>query len=627
MLRPPQFKTSCKTEIHPKHDHNCLNIITNQKKMADKDASGNRIQRNKDESVKDWIARLEAAKFEKKLAEYSGWPTHRREGEISTKPGAAAVRESGETSSDDAADSVVMPLRESKTASASGSQGNDTAEDLLSTFKSRKGPADRQSGATRPLVSKNTDKGQEKQSLKQRSSKANPKPSSDEFVGFGHEEAAQSQRAPVAPKASSAQAQNRIQPDPARRASGHDALSTQRKVSGSTTRPNQNSATEETANTVGKAAQNTSTPKNAHGKRPSVSEADANGRSMDFGSLPKIQKKVSVASPQSPSGGGASDDGGIVAGSEERPPKWYKIMSMPNNRNPNDSGVSILLERLKAAIGRGVVDVVRDMLHELPFQKVGKDVLKRNRMLDNERGLPQLFDSKYMQGRTWPYDIKADAKELYLRWCRQDFEVDLLRGLVLRSNAKRDGGDRNNDKIDPNYTSRLDFHAFGANDLSNGQWFPTQLPTVRDGAHGATQGGISGKTGEGAYSCIMTGQSGYPDQDDGDEVLYCGTDSDDGTITERTQMLIDNMNNNNPARFIRKSTLKSQWAPEVGYRYDGLYSVKSVEKLNTKDSPQLARHRFRLERCPGQDPIRGTGAEKRPTQQEIDRYKQDKRFR
>ena len=126
----------------------------------------------------------------------------------------------------------------------------------------------------------------------------------------------------------------------------------------------------------------------------------------------------------------------------------------------------------------------------------------------------------------------------------------------------------------------------------------------------------------------MTAQSGYPDEDNGHEVQYCGTDSENGLPSERTQMLLDNIKSRNPVRFIRKSTLKSEWAPQVGYRYDGLYDVKSFEILVAPDQPKAARHRFRLVRREGQDPIRGgSGAAARPTEQEVHRYKQDKRFR
>ena len=346
----------------------------------------------------------------------------------------------------------------------------------------------------------------------------------------------------------------------------------------------------------------------------------------NLASIGKIQKRSSVASPQSPERMDESS-GGILAGLEERPPKWYTDTATSTKRRPEDSDVSTIMERLRDAIRARSHDAVREHLHKLPFKYVNAPLLKTKRMLHNDGWLAQLFDTNLPGRHNWPYDIRSDAEELYVKWCRGVFDYTLLRGIIAgKPTAKSAGGDRNSDKLDPNYAGKVDFKAFGNNDLKNGQWFPTQLCTLRDGAHGASQGGVSGKLGEGAYCCIMTGDSHYPDEDNGDEVLYCGVDSDNGTVTRQTQMLLDSMTNKKPIRFIRKYSLKSNWAPELGFRYDGLYMVKSVEHMNEK--PILARHRFHLVRCPGQDPIRGgSGPERRPTQEEVDTWRQDKHFR
>lgn len=418
-----------------------------------------------------------------------------------------------------------------------------------------------------------------------------------------------------------------------------------RTTSNGASHSNQKSAVKTVANTKQKATVNASTPEpvqvaakdsarrasistgssSAIGKRP----ADTNP-SMSLSTLPRVSRKTTVASPQSPDRADSAElsDSGIVASTEERPPKWYKEQARSTSRNPDEANVLTLLQRLNTAIGKHDIDNVRDILHKLPFEQVNQSLLKGTRMLNNDAGLCLLFDTR--NGcQPWPYDISADASELYAKWARRVFEVDLLRGIQLQSKAtKRDGGDRNNDRIIPGYAGKVDFRAWGNNGLSNGQWFPTQLTTVRDGAHGATQGGISGKLGEGAYSCIVTGhQSGYPDEDYGDVIKYCGTDSTNGTITDRTQMLIDSLNNEKPVRLIRKYTVGTPLAPEVGYRYDGLYAVESFEKLIVSDNPKAQRHRFRMVRCGGQDPIRGGGPEARPTEQEIARYRADKHFR
>ena len=78
--------------------------------------------------------------------------------------------------------------------------------------------------------------------------------------------------------------------------------------------------------------------------------------------------------------------------------------------------------------------------------------------------------------------------------------------------------------------------------------------------------------------------------------------------------------NNESVRLIRSHNAHSTYAPEYGFRYDGLYDVTEVEIMDPKSSIRQ-RHRFKLVRVAGQDPIRGgKGPEKRPTKQEIDEY-------
>lgn len=351
---------------------------------------------------------------------------------------------------------------------------------------------------------------------------------------------------------------------------------------------------------------------------------------INMSQLPKIMKKTSVSSPQSPDRASSGDDG-IEATDEQHPPKWYVDLKAPQGRKALGVGAGALplLEGLQGDIRKGNINSVRDRLHHCPFVLVNESLLKKTHMLD-AAGLPAVFDGTNPATRQlWPYDVCADAKELYNKWCRKIFEIDLLRGIDLTGkSSKREGGKKGGDSLIPGYAGQVKAQVFGENGLSNGQWFPLQLTTIRDGAHGHTQAGVSGKRGEGAYSCIMAGDSGYPDIDNGDEVRYCGTDSSDGNPTHSTQMLIDSMNNGRPVRFIRRANLHSDWAPTVGYRYDGLYDIKDFEVLKVTGNPQAARHRFQLVRCEGQDPIRGgKGPEARPTEQEIKRYREDKRFR
>ena len=48
---------------------------------------------------------------------------------------------------------------------------------------------------------------------------------------------------------------------------------------------------------------------------------------------------------------------------------------------------------------------------------------------------------------------------------------------------------------------------FGHNGLAVGQWWPYRICALRDGAYGATQGGIAGSAKSGAYSVVVSGES------------------------------------------------------------------------------------------------------------------------
>lgn len=81
-----------------------------------------------------------------------------------------------------------------------------------------------------------------------------------------------------------------------------------------------------------------------------------------------------------------------------------------------------------------------------------------------------------------------------------------------------------------------------------------------------------------------------------------------------------------PIRLIRSHNADSKFKPKYGFRYDGLYNVAEVERIDPEDSVRQ-RHRFKLERVAGQDPIRGGDVpEARPTEQERGEYEKHQRL-
>jgi hypothetical protein len=312
-------------------------------------------------------------------------------------------------------------------------------------------------------------------------------------------------------------------------------------------------------------------------------------------------------------------------------PKWYtdignsrfEMKELAKKRTP----ALTALESLKNCIGRceehikssnpahkmklrQLLEELRGHVHKAEFLPgVNKFVVKKVRILTAESGLPRIFREE----AGFPSDLRADSYQLYSRWMKQDFSLDIYRGIV-----RVKGQDRSNDRFDPTYI-RTSAKSYGANGLVLGQWWPSQLCTLRDGAHGVTQGGIFGENGKGAYSIVLSGGGGYHDQDDGDTIEYSGTESKNEKLTDATQQMITSSKLGNEIRVLRSYNLpsKNPYRPEVGFRYDGLYKVKHAQLIDEKKQM----YRFKMERCPGQEPIRYENAAKRPTREEVDEFK------
>ena len=400
--------------------------------------------------------------------------------------------ESGEVT-ESSADSITVPIR-----SGDPSQSTPDASDILAAFKPRK-----------------------EREPKKKPVAINEKPIEDEFVGFGNESSSQAN-----PRQS--------QKERPKLDTTADSIKISRKTHSGTSPKSSGASTAPKVSVKALAASS---------KRPAAEAAFTDERRISLSALPKIQKRTSVASPQSPD---RVEGERLPSDGERRPPRWYEeTKASLGTRNRNDAGIDVLLSSLRSQASSArnskapqhnqqsqkVFTEVRHKLHTIVFEDVNAQVLKRNRMLHTEAGLPQIFDERYSDGVTWPFDIRADAKELYTKWSRKDFGTDIMRGIKLAINGN--GGD----SIDPAYWKNVvPAKKHGNNGLVNGQWWPFQICALRDGGHGVSQGGIYGASGEGAYSCIMSGGEDsqrlkYPDEDHGDVVLYCGTDSDNGEPT------------------------------------------------------------------------------------------------
>ncbi|KAI1510885.1 SAD/SRA domain containing protein [Pyrenophora tritici-repentis] len=257
-------------------------------------------------------------------------------------------------------------------------------------------------------------------------------------------------------------------------------------------------------------------------------------------------------------------------------------------------------------------DNLRDYIHRAEIQlPVTCYLLRKSNMLSPTAGLPLIFAAS----ANFPDDIKSDAFQLYTRWYKGDFDQNILRGIETSKSNTHTG-----DRIAPAYREKFPASAkyFGQGDLVLGQWWPTQLCALRDGAHGNPQGGIYGEKNQGAYSIILSGGHSTTDSDNGDVIEYSGTEGKNFCPTDVTNFMLLSSKVKNPIRVLRSSHLpkKNPYRPDKGLRYDGLYTVTGVVVTDQ----MTAMHRFTLERCEGQAEIRYEGKGKRPTLWEVAAY-------
>jgi len=115
-----------------------------------------------------------------------------------------------------------------------------------------------------------------------------------------------------------------------------------------------------------------------------------------------------------------------------------------------------------------------------------------------------------------------------------------------------------------------------------GTTFQTRKEAAAAGVHKPLQAGISGSKDDGADSIVISG--GYEDDSDsGDVIIYTGEGGQDdkGRQIANQELVRGNLAlakseiDGLPVRVIRGADKKNPFAPESGYRYDGLYSVES----------------------------------------------------
>jgi len=155
-----------------------------------------------------------------------------------------------------------------------------------------------------------------------------------------------------------------------------------------------------------------------------------------------------------------------------------------------------------------------------------------------------------------------------------------------------------------------------------GAWWETRAQCSTDAIHAPFVAGISGSSTEGAYSVALSG--GYDDDVDlGYAFTYTGSGGRDlkgtkqqpknlRTAPQSSDQTFDNSNNRalqisaetrKPVRVIRGYKLPSKYAPESGYRYDGLYIVEKAWIGPGNNPGRFKVVKLAFKRLPGQPPI------------------------
>jgi putative restriction endonuclease len=143
---------------------------------------------------------------------------------------------------------------------------------------------------------------------------------------------------------------------------------------------------------------------------------------------------------------------------------------------------------------------------------------------------------------------------------------------------------------------------FGGLGVAVGTVFPSRAAVRNAGLHRHLMRGIAGRAEEGADAIVMSG--GYDDIDRGDEIIYTGEGGldqngkniADQDLTGGNAALVTSQLDGLPVRVIRGSELHSPFAPESGYRYDGLFYVEDHWHDRPVEHGYL-RYRYRLVRA------------------------------
>ncbi|XP_039284672.1 uncharacterized protein LOC111047469 [Nilaparvata lugens] len=141
----------------------------------------------------------------------------------------------------------------------------------------------------------------------------------------------------------------------------------------------------------------------------------------------------------------------------------------------------------------------------------------------------------------------------------------------------------------------------GIEGVAIGDWWLTSRECWHAGVHRPPNTSAFLHCGpQGAYSITLSDQCSADDVDGGDRfTLSTGgkgaadTGSNEQTLSFDTVTLVASKESGNPIRLVRTHKLKSAYAPDIGYRYDGLYEVENYWVATSLDGATVYKFLFR----------------------------------
>lgn len=132
-----------------------------------------------------------------------------------------------------------------------------------------------------------------------------------------------------------------------------------------------------------------------------------------------------------------------------------------------------------------------------------------------------------------------------------------------------------------------------------GRKFESRDTLSKAGVHGPLVAGISGSKYQGADSIVLSG--GYEDDEDfGDVIIYTGAGGQDTKKKQVADQILDSVNlalaksktEGLPVRVTRGHKHNSEYSPDSGYQYSGLYLVEDYWKETGKAGFVIWRYRL-----------------------------------